>query len=640
MNAVRNWLLPVTLAVAQVAYWPRDLTPQPSQYPALLGILIITVALGWRRRRPLIALAGAAAGLTLGVLTAPEDAVVLMEITDMIALYSVAAREPRRTWLAALGALAVWQLVCGAFEYGFGSEYVAESGMTLLCYVLIAGCGVARKQWLAGREQAAEALRRAESARQEAGDGERRRLSTELHDVSAHHLTSIVVTMNAARRLARPELVDDSLRLAADTGRAAQAELRRLLTDSALPAETPLAERLNELADAFTRLGQRVRVEGAGSVGVLPPAVAELAHALVREALTNTVRYAPGADVGVRLSLSTTDADAGQLRVVVENGPGTGAPADAGRLGSGRGLAGLRRRTQLLGGTWSAGPADGGRWQVEATMLTTARGSSRWRHGFIDLGVVALMLGLPVGAALLPDPSPPLDLRSWLLLAVVVPVHAVPLLYRRRAPWVAWAAVFVTVALWPTWLLGDWLPPSERMQYVAMFGACADVVAVYAVGAHARRKWPSLLVVPASSVALGTTFAVGTAVYGWQDSGGWLFLPLLVGLFAACWLVPVAVVWAVGFAVRIRRDRIVGREDGAVGAAVAAAEAEARAERARLVAGLRDQVLQQTDRVVTAAEQGDPDQVLAAARAALAAMRDLLTALDPPASAPALAASA
>ncbi|MFI5956439.1 sensor histidine kinase [Cryptosporangium sp. NPDC051539] len=631
MNAVRNWLLPLALAAAQLLYWPRDLVPQPSEYLAVIAILLVTAGLGRRRRRPLVALACTMAGISIGVLSTPDDALVWLQVTDMIALYSVVARSPRSVWPAALGVLSVWQLVFGAIEYGFTAEYAAESGLTLLVYVLVAGGGVARKQWLDGREAAAVALRRAENARAEAQDGERHRLSAELHDVSAHHLTSIVVTMNAAGRVARPELVAESLQFAADTGRNAQAELRRLLSDAAGPEEIPLALRLAELADAFVRLGQRVTVD-LGPVVTLPPAVAELTHAIVREALTNTVRYAPGSTVGVRLSL-----DADQLRVVVRNGQGSGV-SSAGRLGSGRGLAGLRRRVQLLGGTLSAGPGDADDWRVEATMLTTARSTGGRRAGLIDVGVVALALGLPVGAALLPDPSPPLDVRSWLWLALVVPLHSLPLLYRRRAPWLVWAAVFATAALWPAWLLSEWMPPSERMQYVAMFAAGADAVAIYAVGADARRKWVSLLVVPASGAVLGAVFTVATSVYQWETESSWYLSVLMFGVFGACFGLSALFLWAVGFLVRLRRDQIVRMEDGAVTAAVAAAEAEARAERARLVAGLRDQVLQQTDRVVAAAEQGDPEAVLTAARAALAAMRELLTALEPPA--PSLAASA
>jgi len=211
----------------------------------------------------------------------------------------------------------------------------------------------------------------------------------------------------------------------------------------------------------------------------------------------------------------------------------------------------------------------------------------------------------------------------------VTPLHTLPLLYRRRAPWAAWAAVFATVALWPIWMFNAGGAAAQGRLDLIMFAIGTEFVAVYAVGAHARHKWASLLVAPATGAITGLLAAIGVAVYESEELKSALgYLVIFVSIAAAITAVA-AVPWAVGFAVRLRRDRIVGREDGAVTAAVSAAEREARAERSRLVGGLREQVLRQTDRVVLAADRGDPDEVLAAARAALAAMRELLTALDP-----------
>ncbi|GAA0284089.1 sensor histidine kinase [Cryptosporangium japonicum] len=616
---MKNWTLPVALGVAQLFYWPRHVLPHPDEYLGVLAIVVVAVALGWRRRRPLFALAGVVAGLTVGQLSTSGEALAVMQIGDMIALYSVVVREAGRTWPPALGALCVWQAVIATAVWDSAARYVAETGLMVLSYLLVAGGGVARRQWLAGRRAAADALRQARVAHQEAGAGERHRLSEELHDVSAHHLTSIVVTMNAAAR--RKSLEAESLRMAAENGRAAQEELRRLLGDDVAPAEAPLHERLAELADAFTRLGQRVTVE-LPPVDSLTEPVADLIHAVVREALTNTVRYAPGAAVRVRLR-----PDVGQLHVVVENDAGAG-PGE--RLGSGRGLAGLRRRAHLLGGAVAAGPVEEGGWRVVATVSRSATARSRWAPELIDVTTTALLLAMPLGLALIPDEAAPLDGRTWLWLAVVAPLHTLPLLYRRQAPWAVWAAVFATIGMWPLWMFdADGATAQGRLD-LPLFALGTEFVAVYAVGSHARRKWASLLVVPATGAVTGLLGVVGVAVYEGGDPGKTALGHLVTfAITAAAITVVAAVPWAAGFGVRLRRDRIVGREDGALTAAVSAAEHEARAERARLVGGLREQVLQQTDRVVLAADRGDPDEVLAAARSALAAMRELLTALDP-----------
>jgi len=643
----------VLLAVAQLVLWPGRLLWDGSAFPGALPVAVVgfaalgvAVALGWRRRRPVAALAGVVAVLTVALPLKPGDVELLVGLADLVALYSVAAREPRRTWVAALGLLTLWQVLIGLPQYGVSTEWAVEAVLSAIAYSLAAGGGVARAQWLAGRRAAAEALRQAQAARQEAGSGERQRLSAELHDVSAHHLTSIVVTMNAARRLAasRPELVTESLTAAASTGRDALAELRTLLADTGpASAELRLDDQLTDLADAFGRLGQHVTVE-APDLGALPPPVTEAAYAVVREALTNTVRYAPGGAVRVRLALTTAGSDVGQLGIVVENDAGTGAQG-AGRLGSGRGLAGLRRRIGALGGTLTAGPAGEGGWRVIAELPAAGRpvpSDARWwsdhRTPLFDASVAVLILVFSVIGLYMPDEEGwairPVALGWWPLLLIVV--HIAPLLVRRRAPWLAWAGVFATVGLWPLWLTDEGV--SDALAGALVFALCAEVVAVYTVGAHARHRWPSLLVVPASGAALAAAFVAEVASDGWQvfdEPGSSPVLALVAVLVGSGLLgVPIAVVWGGGFAVRLRRDGVVRREYSEVTAAVAAAELEARAERARLVGGLRSQVLRHTERVVAAADDGDPDEVLAEARAALAAMRALLTALDPPPSAP------
>lgn len=95
------------------------------------------------------------------------------------------------------------------------------------------------------------------------------------------------------------------------------------------------------------------------AAGTVPPAVQLAAYRLVQEGLSNARRHAPGAPV----SVAVTGAGPA-LRVTVANatgGPSTGP-------GAGYGLAGMRERVALLGGTLRAGPRPGGGWQVEAVL--------------------------------------------------------------------------------------------------------------------------------------------------------------------------------------------------------------------------------------------------------------------------------
>lgn len=109
--------------------------------------------------------------------------------------------------------------------------------------------------------------------------------------------------------------------------------------------------------------GASVEVAATGTdlwEGMAPP-VRVLAHAVVREALTNAVKHAPGAAVAV----DTARARDGGYAVTVCSAPGGDGPAPA---SGGRGLAGLRDRVAAAGGVFEAGPRDGGGFRVAARL--------------------------------------------------------------------------------------------------------------------------------------------------------------------------------------------------------------------------------------------------------------------------------
>jgi signal transduction histidine kinase len=92
--------------------------------------------------------------------------------------------------------------------------------------------------------------------------------------------------------------------------------------------------------------------------------VGRTAYRIVREALTNVRKHAPGAQVVVRVSY-----DESQVRVSVRNTVAAAPPdRSLAATGSGVGLAGLRQRIELVHGTLcAAGTPDGG-FCLEATM--------------------------------------------------------------------------------------------------------------------------------------------------------------------------------------------------------------------------------------------------------------------------------
>jgi signal transduction histidine kinase len=103
--------------------------------------------------------------------------------------------------------------------------------------------------------------------------------------------------------------------------------------------------------------------------------VGRTAYRIVREALTNVRKHAPGAQVTVHLSY-----DQSQVRVTVRNTRPPARPAalngsgagDAGSglasTGSGLGLVHLRQRIELVHGTLRARPEPDGGFCLEATL--------------------------------------------------------------------------------------------------------------------------------------------------------------------------------------------------------------------------------------------------------------------------------
>src|SRR5215472_9682014 len=116
-----------------------------------------------------------------------------------------------------------------------------------------------------------------------------------------------------------------------------------------------------------TAVGTPAELSVDGDLALASPVVARTVYRVVREALTNVRKHAPGARVLVRVSY-----DPSQVRLEVRNGPPAdpAGPAQAGlaRTGSGLGITGLRQRIELVHGTLRAAPVPDGGFSVEATL--------------------------------------------------------------------------------------------------------------------------------------------------------------------------------------------------------------------------------------------------------------------------------
>ena len=291
------------------------------------------------------------------------------------ALYSAAERG-RPYWAA--GTAAALVLVSTGGRLGEGQDPGYLLGYELASTVAIMGAAIAlgNVQWQrarAERQRARIALldgqaREAESA--ELMALERTRIARDLHDAVGHHLS--VVSLHAA---VAAEALDEApadvaaarteLGHVTQASRAGLSELRA--TVRALREADPGEERvaslahLEELVGSVRAAGVDVRVEGLPGAGELSGMVDSTAYRIVQEALTNTLRHARAGRAGVVFVRHE-----GELEVTVtDDGAATAAAGS-----SGSGLAGMRERVRLVGGTVEAGPRPEGGFGVRALLPT------------------------------------------------------------------------------------------------------------------------------------------------------------------------------------------------------------------------------------------------------------------------------
>ncbi|MFD3823516.1 sensor histidine kinase [Streptomyces sp. NPDC058625] len=666
MGIARGRLLPALFAVAQSVLWfttvpTLEEPPSTTAWVVALSATAFTVvALERRNRTPLAALGVILAASVLGQVLAPPDMLGLVPgLAVLTAIFSVTARSDWTVALGATAAAAVVQPLPTAVRHGFGGAPVSDWLITVGLYLVASALGAGRRHRLRERQAAKEQLARAEREREQAAVTERERLANELHDISAHHLTSVVVSVEAARRLggSRPELAAEALTFASRTARETQSALRRLVAVTRVgdaPAPPSMTAPIEALIAGFGRLGRPISV--CLPADLTGPA-AEAAHGIIREALTNALRYAPGASVGVRAERA---GDA--LRLTVDNGkPPGGTGGDRPGIGSGRGVAGMHRRAAAVGGQLSAGPRPGGGWRVRAVLpdapsarrpVTGRRRDFTREQRIADGAVFGSAAVASWSFALTNARNAGHGFQVCLLLALVLTVHALPLLWRRRAPWLVLAAIGATALVWPVLLRSGVLPPSTAVCLLG--GGVVELAAVYAVAAYGRALRPatapaaryapsstppmtyppgfrlSYLSVPATVLSFGipmtAAFAADGTLLG-EPAGPFLVL-FLSGQMLVLLGLGFTVAWGAGWLMHGRRRRELSREDAALTALLSGARDLARSERQRVAGGLQQTVLQQTTRVISSAEAGSLDDVAAASRATLAAMRRLLGSLD------------
>lgn len=335
-------------------------------FGAFVLFVLGNASLYWRRRHPErvhgAVLAVSLLAMLFGYLRGPIFALA-------ISLYNLGryAADDRDSTigLAAAYVLLIFSEI--AFQ-GLSSEDVVTLSLPFVFWYV--GRRVrARGEYLRILQERADQLERERLIDAErAVAAERTRIARELHDIVAHQVSLMTVQAGAAKTIAGtdPEAAVKAMNSIEVAGRQALDELRHLLgvlrpgsEDTEMGPQPGRAD-LPRLVEEVERAGLDVSLVLDDGRQRLPARIELAIYRIVQEALTNVLKHAgPEARAEVRIRT-------GERAVTIEvedNGVGTMRLRQ-----SGHGIAGMRERAQLLGGTLEAGPRAGGGFSVTARL--------------------------------------------------------------------------------------------------------------------------------------------------------------------------------------------------------------------------------------------------------------------------------
>jgi signal transduction histidine kinase len=339
---------------------------------SLVFLYLASAVLLWNQRHPLaspLTALGVMAAFALVDPIAPTASNTTL-LLAMFSLFVVAAFNPGRA--AVVGGLV--GLACLALVASREPEPNA-SGVVVLVLLLMVAWGAGRLSALRDqiardlRDQAERAVIELAEESEHAVEQERARISRELHDIVAHHISVIVVQARGGRRCltSAPADAREAFDAIETLGGEALTEMRQMLGVLSPHADTPLEpspglRRLDPLIDQLRSTGQEVDLVVQGIPVALPPGLDLAAYRIVQEALTNVVKHTRRARARVTVSYGPAD-----LQVQISD-DGPGAPhLSATDDNAPHGLLGMRERVALYGGTLSTGPTLGEGFTVSAS---------------------------------------------------------------------------------------------------------------------------------------------------------------------------------------------------------------------------------------------------------------------------------
>ncbi|MFI5893480.1 sensor histidine kinase [Actinoplanes sp. NPDC051513] len=354
--------VPDVLAIPVPPYERHLIDPQGPGWIAVAAILPLLV----RRRYPLATLM-VILGITVISLHGEMPGTDILRVSFyacVIAGYTAAAYSPYRLW--ALAALPVAALLYSSFR----DLAVPIVPVGTVPFLVLLPIGLAVNGMRTWRQHADRLRRERADALREATRQERARIAGDLHDIVTHNVSMMVIQAGAARKVldSAPDAARDALLAVEEGGRAALGELRGVMgllaaaddDENTLTPQPGLAQ-LPPLIDRVRDAGIDVTVTTSGDRYPLPAGLELTAYRVVQEALTNTVKHASGARAAVDVTYSPDE-----LRITVTDTGGQPTPESA--TSTGRGLAGLRERLAVYGGTLQAAARLTGGYRVQAQL--------------------------------------------------------------------------------------------------------------------------------------------------------------------------------------------------------------------------------------------------------------------------------
>jgi signal transduction histidine kinase len=361
-------------------------------------VLILAVALGFRRFSPALALAltWIAAIFQMYVVHLspnwPDFAIVA--ILYATAVYGI--RVIRWLGFASIFAGAL----LGAAYLGFSgrpfavglhldpanfaslARTVLQAGFFFALLLVLLGLpwtagNLVRTRILARASRDAQVQAEQDAANAEAGvivEQERNRIARDMHDVVAHSLAVVIAQADGARyaRATDPSAVDEALSAISRTAREALGDVRLLLGQlrhSQSEGPQPALADLDRLLDQLRASGLTIGFEAVGTPLILGTGAQLAVYRIVQEGLTNVLRHGDVShEATVQFEWTTTDLEVTISSMII-------ASPKTAELRLGHGLAGMRERAVLAGGHLST-EVDDRRFVVRATIPGTSAAQS------------------------------------------------------------------------------------------------------------------------------------------------------------------------------------------------------------------------------------------------------------------------